>query len=356
MRIGPQGPLVRGAGPDADVVVSSRIRLARNIAGFPFVARASETQRREIVELVRRAACGGLSGSATVGGGSLEWIPMSQATAHRRQLLVERHLVSRNFASAEITRALGLSQDETLSVMVNEEDHLRIQTLAPGFELAGAMAMASRFDQALGQRIDYAFSPRWGHLTACPTNVGCGIRLSVMVHVPSLKLTGELERVKRAAKDLNLAVRGFYGEGTEAIGSFFQISNQVTLGVSEEELLEEFAERVVPQIIAYEREARAMLLDRSRLVVEDKVCRAAATLRAARLLTADESLKLLSSLRLGVAAGLVSGLSLECLSALLVQTQPAHLLASEPAAKDEQTAKAIRADFIRQALRDIQIG
>lgn len=356
MRIGPQGPIVGGAGRDADVIVSSRIRLARNIAGFPFVARANELQRREIVEMVRRVTCDDAGKPKNAGGKTLEWIPMGQATAHKRQLLVERHLVSKNFASAEISRAVALSQDETLSVMVNEEDHLRIQTLAPGFELAGAMAVAGWFDHALSRRIDYAFSPRWGHLTACPTNVGCGIRLSVMVHVPSLKLTGELDRVKRAAKDLNLAVRGFYGEGTEAIGSFFQISNQVTLGVREEDLLEEFAERVVPRIIAYEREARSMLMDRSRLVVEDKVWRAAATLRSARLLTAEESLKLLASLRLGVAAGLIQGLPLERLSALLVQTQPAHLLASEPSARDEQTAKAIRANFLRQALRDIQVG
>ncbi len=349
MRLGAQGPLGQ-AGADADVVVSSRIRLARNLAGFPFVARASEVQRREVIELVRRAGGGGAESSA------VEWTPMAQLSAHRRQLLVERHLVSRNFATTEIASAVGLSPDETLSVMVNEEDHLRIQSLTPGFDLRGAMTIASGFDEALGRRVDYAFSPRWGHLTACPTNVGCGIRLSAMVHVPSLKLTGELERVKRAAKDLNLAVRGFYGEGTEAIGSFFQISNQVTLGVSEEDLLEEFADRVVPQIVTYEREARTMLMERSRLVVEDKVWRAAATLRAARLLTADESLKLLSSLRLGVAAGIVGGLPFDRLSALLVQTQPAHLMASEPAAKDEQTAKAIRAGFLRQALRDVEVG
>lgn len=350
MRLGASGPDHDDAGTDADVVVSSRIRLARNLAGFPFVARASEVQRREVVELVRRAL------GADPGAPALEWLIMSQASAHRRQLLVERHLVSRNLAGTEIACAVGLSRDERLSVMVNEEDHLRIQSLAPGFDLRRAMAIASSFDEALGRRVDYAFSPRWGHLTACPTNVGCGIRLSVMMHLPSLKLTGELERVKRAAKDLNLAVRGFYGEGTEAMGSFFQISNQVTLGVSEDDLLEEFADRVVPQIVAYEREARSMLLDRSRLVVEDKVCRAAATLRAARLLTADEALKLLSSLRLGVSAGLVTGLSLDRLSALVVQSQPAHLLASEPAAKDEQTAKAIRANFLRQALRDVELA
>lgn len=350
MRLGPQGPVVCAAGPDADVVISSRIRLARNIGGFPFVARATDPQRRQIVELVHRAA------HSTGDGGSLNWLMMAQTTPHHRQLLVERHLISRNFAAVDIPRAVGIDEHESLAVMVNEEDHLRIQALLPGFDLARAMERASRFDEALGEAVDYAFNPRWGHLTACPTNVGCGIRLSVMVHLPSLKLTGELERVKRAAKDLNLAVRGFYGEGTEAIGSFFQISNQVTLGVSEEELLEEFSQRIVPQIVAYEREARAMLLDRSRLVAEDRVHRAAATLLAARLLTADESLKLLSSLRLGVAAGIVQGLPLERLTSLLVQTQPAHLTAAEPAAQDEQASKAIRASFLRQALRDIKLN
>lgn len=350
MKLGPPEGPVGAAGPDADVVVSSRIRLARNIAGFPFVARASDAQRREIVEIVRRAR---LSPESVP---TLDWMSMAQTQAHRRQLLVERHLISRNFAAAEIPRAVGLSEHQSLAVMVNEEDHLRIQAVLPGLDLTSAMLLASRFDDALGASVDYAFSPRWGHLTACPTNVGCGIRLSVMVHLPSLKLTGELERVKRAAKDLNLAVRGFYGEGTEAIGSFFQISNQVTLGVSEDDLLEEFSQRIVPQIVCYEREARSMLMDRSRLIAEDKVHRAAATLLSARLLTADESLKLLSSLRLGVAAGLVSGLALEQLSSLLVQTQPAHLTAAEPAAQDEQASKAIRASFLRQALRDVRVN
>lgn len=350
MRLGAHDGPVGAAGPDADVVVSSRIRLARNIAGFPFVGRASDAQRREVVEVVRRAA---LPADSAPG---LEWIAMAQTPAHRRQLLVERHLISKNFAATDIPRAIGLCDRHSLAVMVNEEDHLRIQAVLPGLDLSSAMQLACRFDEALGAVVDYAFSPRWGHLTACPTNVGCGIRLSVMVHLPSLKLTGELERVKRASKDLNLAVRGFYGEGTETIGSFFQISNQVTLGVSEDDLLEEFSQRIVPQIVAYEREARAMLLDRSRLVAEDRVHRAAATLLAARLLTADESLKLLSSIRLGVAAGLVSGLPLEQLSSLMVQTQPAHLTAAEPAAQDEQASKAIRASFLRQALRNLRVN
>lgn len=350
MRLGAHEGPVGAAGPDADVVVSSRIRLARNIAGFPFVGRASDAQRREVVEIIRHAKV------PPEAAPDLEWLPMSQTPAHRRQLLVERHLISRNFAAAEIPRALGLSNQRSLSVMVNEEDHLRIQAVLPGLDLASAMQLASRFDDALGAAVDYAFSPRWGHLTACPTNVGCGIRLSAMVHLPSLKLTGELERVKRAAKELNLAVRGFYGEGTEAIGSFFQISNQVTLGVSEDDLLEEFSQRIVPLIVCYEREARAMLMDRSRLVAEDKVHRAVAMLRSARLLTADESLKLLSSLRLGIAAGLVSGIPFEQLSSLLVQTQPAHLTAAEPAAQDEQASKAIRASFLRQALRDVRLN
>ncbi|MBX3355329.1 MAG: ATP--guanido phosphotransferase [Phycisphaeraceae bacterium] len=351
MRLRADGPSGSpgAAGPDADVVVSSRIRLARNLAGVPFVTRASDPQRSEVVESVRRAS------KSALPDGAMEWLPMEKASTHRRQLLVEQHLISKNFAEVDFPRAVALGCEGELSVMVNEEDHLRIQALRPGLDLERAMTEAHRFDEALGQTLDYAFSPRWGYLTACPTNVGCGIRVSVMVHLPSLKLTGELERVKRAAKDLNLAVRGFYGEGTDAIGSFFQISNQVTLGVREEDLLEEFAQRIVPQIVAYEREARAMLLERSRLVAEDKVHRAAATLQAARLLTADESLKLLSSLRLGVAAGLVGGLPLDRLSMLLVQTQPAHLVASEPAAHDEQAAKAIRASLLRQALRDITL-
>ena len=344
MRLRPEGPCLGAAGPDADVVVSSRLRVARNLAAFPFVARATDSQRREVVQSVIRA------GASPGSGAEMVWVDMAKATTVDRQLLVERHLVSRPFADAEHPRAVGIAADETLSVMVNEEDHLRIQALLPGAQLEEAFQSAMRFDSELGERVDFAFNRRWGYLTACPTNVGCGIRLSVMLHLPALKLTGELERVKRAAKDLNLAVRGFYGEHSEAIGSFFQISNQVTLGVREEELLSAFTERVVPPMVTYEREARAMLLERSRLVVEDKVFRAIGTLHGARLLTAEEATKLLSSVRLGVALGLVHGWDLAPVSRLMLQTQPAHLAAAAPAASDEQAAKSIRASVIHRHL------
>ena len=297
-------------GPQADVVVSSRVRLARNVAGFPFVARSSDLQRQEVMQMVTRAPLGNEFGSG------LTWVNMSQTTPLERQLLVERHLVSRHFAESVIPRTVGVDTEETLSVMVNEEDHLRIQTILPGFRPVDAFNEARKLDVAMEATVDFSFSTRWGYLTACPTNVGCGVRVGVMLHLPGLRYTGEMERVKRAAKDMHLAMRGFYGEGTEAVGNFYQVSNQLTLGCSEDDLIRRFAEETVPHLVDYERSARAMLAENNRPLLDDKVHRAVATLRAARLLGAEEATKLLANLRLGICMQVIKDVELE-----LVQLQ-----------------------------------
>ncbi|MSR33996.1 MAG: ATP--guanido phosphotransferase [Phycisphaerales bacterium] len=332
--------------PDADVVVSVRIRVARNLAGFPFTGRASDSQRQEVLQMVTHAPLGGSFPDG------LAWVNMNQASMQERQLLVERHLVSKNFAESPLPRALGLGRSESLGVMVNEEDHLRIQSILPGFQMNEAFELAHSFDQALEETVDFAFHQRWGYLTACPTNVGCGIRLGAMLHLPALRYSGELERVKRAAKDLHLAVRGYYGEGTHAIGNFYQVSNQVTLGASEEELLQHFRDEVIPKLVDYERTARQMLLEKNRPLIEDKVYRARATLKVARLLGAEEATKLLSTLRFGICTGMLHNLNIECVEQLLLQVQPAHLAQLDPFAVKEEMGRLSRANLVRRSLGD----
>jgi protein arginine kinase len=329
---------------DSDVVMSCRVRLARNLAAFPFVSRASHPQRREVVETVRAAPLPRLMAGAS------RWIDMQPLHRSDRQLLVERHLVSRQFSEGDSPRALALTQCEQLAVMVNEEDHLRIQSMRQGSALREAFAAAMEVDDSMSEHLDYAFCTRLGYLTACPTNVGCGIRISVMVHLRALRQTNEIERVKRAAKDLNLAVRGFYGEGSDAIGDWFQISNQRTLGVREEELLDDFASRIVPAVVSYEREARRLMLDSKRRQVEDRVFRGLAALRAARLLGLDEAMKQLSSVRLGVCLGLIDSVSLDSLHRLTVDIQPSHLRKAHPSIDTDDDEREARARTARTCL------
>lgn len=334
------------AAPDSDVVMSCRVRLARNLAAFPFVNRATHPQRREVVETVRAAPM------PSAMAGAAEWIDVQPLPKRDRQLLVERHLVSRQFAEGDSPRALALTHCESLAVMVNEEDHLRIQSIREGSAVREAFASAMNVDDSLSEHLDYAFCQRLGYLTACPTNVGCGIRISVMVHLRALRQTNEIERVKRAAKELHLAVRGFYGEGSDAIGDWFQISNQRTLGVRETDLLEDFATRIVPTVVAYEREARRLMMDRQKRVVEDRVFRGVAALRAARMLGLDEAMKQLSSVRLGVCLGLIEGVSLETLNRLTVNIQPSHLRAAHAGIESDDDEREARARTARSCLGD----
>lgn len=331
-------------GPDSDVVMSCRARLARNIAGFPFVGRASSAQRKEIVNLSRQV----LLGSDLAPG--MIWVDLGHAPDRDRRVLVERHLISANLASAEHERAVAISDDETLSIMVNEEDHLRIQSLAAGLRLATVFERVNQTDDRIESNIDFEFSRRWGYLTACPTNVGTGIRFSVMMHLPGLRLTQEVNKVRRAAKDLHLAVRGFYGEGSESAGDFYQVSNQVTLGLPEEEILAEFQDAIVPRIIEYERHARATLAQRRAIWLDDRLHRAVGTLRSARLLSIEEAMKLLSRVRLGVHLGRLEGISAETVNRLLLQIQPAHLQLNVEKEPDADERKRLRAEIVRTAL------
>lgn len=344
MKLQSFGPWLDPTAPDGDVVISSRVRLARNLSGFPFPRRASDPQRHEVIEAVRRAP---LPEPLAPG---LIWVPMRDSTSHERELLVERHLISRQFAQSESPRAVAVSGDESLSVMVNEEDHLRVQVLLPGYRLKEAFDRVLGVEEHLENSLDLAFSPRWGFLTACPTNVGCGIRLSVMMHLPGLRVTNEIERVRRAAKDLHLAVRGFYGEGSESAGDFYQISKQVTLGVSEDELLEEFSQRIVPDVISYERESRRLLAERNPVLLDDRVFRAMGILRSARMLGLEESMKLLSRLRLGACLGRIDDVKVETVNRLFLMVQPAHLRTIAGLELDDDQLREARARMVRKIL------
>jgi len=344
MEFSTQGPWMSDDGPGTEVVMSCRVRLARNIAGFPFVGEANDNQRMEILNIARRAV---LDPDLAEG---MIWVDLRKATPRDRLLLVERHLISRHHAETDIPRAVAVSGDEKLSIMVNEEDHLRMQLLAPGWRLGELITRINEIDDTIEGKLDYAFSGRWGYLTACPTNVGSGIRLSVMVHLPALKLIGELDRVRRAAKDLHLAVRGYYGEGSESAGDFYQISNQITLGRTEQELLGEFQERILPQIIEYEQQARKMLLEHNTNLLDDRVFRALGILRAARLLGAEEAMKLLSRIRLGIHLGRLPDLDLTAINRLLLEIQGAHLQSCVSADLSRDQRREARAKLVRETL------
>jgi len=335
---------MRGNGPLGDVVVSSRVRLARNIAGFPFLTKASDHQKIELVERIR----GELLDERFKP--QMLWVDLNDSPTIDRQLLVERHLISRQHSQGELPRGVGISLDESVAVMVNEEDHIRLQVLRSGLQLDDVFAQANQIDDRLENAVEFAYSSRFGYLTACPTNTGTGIRISVMLHLPALQMTGEIEKVKRAAKDMQLAVRGFYGEGTEAIGDLFQISNQVTLGRTERELMTDFQEVIIPQIIDYEQKARRKLAEKRPVLLDDKIFRAWGVISQARLLGSEETLYLLSQVRLGVSMGRLQTTDIHTVNELFLLTQPAHLqkITERPLTGSER--RAYRAAFVRQRL------
>jgi protein arginine kinase len=339
------GEWLRGTGPESDIVISSRIRLARNLAAFPFTNRASAHQKAEI-ESSLRERIGKLDVEPR-----LSYVNVPGLSALDRQFLVERQLISRELAAAEGPRGVALGPQETVSLMVNEEDHIRLQVMRSGFSLDEAWQNIDRFDDLLEQRVSYAFSEEFGYLTACPTNVGTGMRASVMLHLPALVLTKQIEKVFRALQKINLAVRGLYGEGSRASGDFYQISNQVTLGKSEATILNEIRE-VIPQIITYERQARNTLVREQRQALQDRVARAFGTLCSATMMTSEETMDLLSSVRLGINLGLLEDLTMPTVNELFIHTQPAHLQKLMGASLDGEERNAARARYLRGRLRE----
>jgi len=340
------GEWLRGAGPHSEIVISTRIRLARNLAGYPYVCQANRRQRAEVVERCRRRI------EDAQFTDELIWVDVNELTDLEKHLLTERHLMSRNMIAggSEAPRAVAIDGNETFSIMVNEEDHLRMQVLRSGMQLDEAYSQVNHLDDLLEQHLDYAFSPRWGYMTACPTNVGTGIRVSVMLHLPALKLTGEIEKVRRAARDMHLAVRGLFGEGSEALGDLYQISNQSTLGRSEQEILSDFQHTIVPQIISYEQQARHALLRQRQAQLDDKIWRAWAILANARVIGSEEVMQLLSHLRLGINLSRIDKTDVRTINDLFLVTQPAHLQKLTGKEMDRSERREARAEIIRQRL------
>lgn len=342
-----QAAWLRGNGADNDVVISSRVRLARNVTGFPFAARATCADFKSVVAAVTAAA------DEVLPQGEFETLDMGALLPGDAALLHERQLVSSDFIKLDCPRALILQKNEELSVMVNEEDHLRMQTTANGFVLNKLWERINAFDNLLESKLDYAFDDQFGYLTACPSNVGTGMRASVLLHLPGLIETGELAKVLRSLAMINVEVRGVYGEGSRPLGECFQISNQTTLGLSEEAIIGQLA-TIVESVLKYEREARQVVLKRDRDGLLDRCYRALALLQSARILTLEEAMGRLSSIRLGVHLKLFKSIPITLVNELLVHIQPSHLkrVANSQGGEVRDEA-ALRAEYLRERLAAI---
>ena len=331
-------------GPEGDVVISSRVRLARNIADFPFPCKMTPEQYRQVNDQAREALLG--SGDETPG--DFEFIDMQKLTPARALSLAEKHLVSPEFAQQRDGRALLLNRDESVSIMLGEEDHIRIQTLSAGLALDDALREAWKYDDRLDEKLHFAFDENLGYLTQCPTNLGTGLRASLMLHLPALAQSGALANLAAALSKLGLTVRGTYGEGSAAKGAFFQISNQVTLGITEQEAVDNL-KGVAGQIITQERNTREALRKLGARL-EDQIYRSYGTLKNARLLSADEFMALTSDVRLGAALGMLEGVRLETVDALLWEMQPATLIATAGRNLDAPARDELRARTVRERL------
>lgn len=335
-----------GAGPDADIVVTSRARLARNLQGYPFPQRAAEDDLERVLETVRAAL------DTVISEGDVSIAEVEELAPVERRRLHERHLVGREFATAKQGRrhsALAMWTDGSAGLLVNEEDHLRLHAIRSGFDIEDAWLAVDRLDERLGSLLAFAFHHEYGFLTACPTNVGTGLRASVLVHLPGLVLTKEIRKVLEGIGQVGLTYRGLYGEGSEVVGNLFQVSNQTTLGKQEDELIAHLG-RVVKKVVDYERSARSMMLREAPGVLEDKVGRAYGILRYAQSLSTAEMMNLLSALRLGVSLKLLKSPRVQTLNEILVFGQMAHLEAAAGRALSGSEADASRAAYVRTRL------
>lgn len=338
------GEWLRGSGPQSEIVISSRIRLARNLAEYPFIRRCTDGDRQSIEKTFKDAI------AAVTDWNNLLQVEVAELPTVDRQLLVERQLISRELSEANGARCVFIDPQETFSLMINEEDHLRMQVMHSGLDMESAWDQINRMDDQLAERVNYAFHERMGYLTACPTNVGTGMRVSVMLHLPALVITQQIEKVFRSLQKMGLAVRGLYGEGSQAMGDFYQISNQITLGRSELDLVKQVGE-VIPVIIDYERQARAFLVKESRKDLHDRVSRAYGILCTAQTISSEETLHLLSSVRMGVYLGLIQDLEIPTINKLFIHTQPAHLQKLRGAELPSADRNVERAMYLQTHLR-----
>ncbi len=338
-------PWMSQEGPDSDIVLSSRIRLARNIEKFEFPTIVTNDEAQEIIQIFQES----FVNQPYDPFGSFELLKMNELQPIEKRVLVEKHLISPHLAEDANLGACLLSENEEVSIMINEEDHIRIQCLLPGFQLTEGLKVANGLDDWIEKNIDYAFDEKRGYLTSCPTNVGTGMRASVMMHLPSLVLTQQMNRIIPAINQLGLVVRGIYGEGSEALGNIFQISNQITLGKTEEDIVEDL-KSVVQQLIVQERSAREALTKTSGIQLEDRVHRSYGVLANSRIIESKEAARCLSDVRLGIDLGFIKNISRNILNELMILTQPGFLQQYSGGALRPNERDIRRATLIRERL------
>lgn len=335
-------------GPNFDVVVSSRIRLARNIDRYPFCNLATQSELYEIAEIIEKA----LADIANQDNSLLKnayVVDIDDLDDVDRAFLFERHLISKDLIKKRLSRRAVIDENEIISIMINEEDHIRLQVIDSGLQVDKLWNIINEIDNRLGSEVDYAFSSEWGFLTACPSNMGTGLRVSIMLHLPALSMTKEGRRILSSIVNMGYAIRGIYGEGTKNTGAFYQISNDATLGQSEEEIIQQM-QSVATQIINYERKERQNLIEKDKIRVEDAIFRSYGVLTNAKSISSDESLELLSWIILGINIGLIPDLSQINVGSLLVLTRPAHLQKMEGKELDNLAQNINRAKIINAFL------
>lgn len=339
-------PWMREEGPDSDIVLSSRIRLARNLAEYAYPILEDQESLEEIRDFFQNE----YEHKSFQAYEDFSFVPIRDLTGIERRVLVEKHLISPHLAKQGNAAAAMISKNEQVSVMINEEDHIRIQLYFPGYQLRKALDKAFEFDDWLEEKVNYAFDETKGYLTGCPTNVGTGMRASVMMHLPALAMTKQMNQLIPAINQLGLVVRGIYGEGSEALGNIFQISNQITLGKSEEDIVEDL-KSVVNQLIQHERKVRSRMLEQSSLHLEDRIYRSYGVLEYSRIIESKEAARCISNIRLGIDLGIIKNVPRNILNELMTLTQPGFL---QQYAKQPLTAKErdiLRASLIRERLQ-----
>lgn len=323
---------------DSDIIISTRIRLARNLAKYPFPKTISKAQKDEVSKKVKDAVLGSNSTLSK----EFSFIKMEDLTPIMREALAEKHLISREMTEND-EGSVFLSKDENMSIMLMEEDHIRLQVILAGNQLKKAWELANKIDDVLEENLDYAFSEKFGYLTACPTNTGTGMRASVMMHLPALTLTGNINRIISQASALGLAVRGLYGEGSKAYGNLYQISNQITLGISEEEIIEKLL-NISAQIEKHERESEEAIKNKDSVC--DKLWRSYGTLKFARSISSKEAKALISDVILGENMGIIDINGKKAKTALMIESEPALIMADKDLTPEERDKK--RAELLRE--------
>jgi len=331
------------SGSTGEVVISTRIRFARNLEEYPFPVRCDDNIKHKIVEKVKDAVLNSNSVIST----RFSCIDVDNICTGEKVSLVERHLVSPEFISGNTEKKLLLLDDESVSIMINEEDHIRLQVMSEGFELDKTYELASRIDTLLDERLKFAFSDTLGYLTQCPTNLGTGMRASVMLHLPALQATKAMRKIAENLAKLGMTIRGAYGEGTEPVAAMYQLSNQISLGISEKTAVENL-KNITRQLVNQELQTRETLA--KQLSVQDSIYRSEGILKSARLISCDEALKHLSNIRLGITVGLIEKISLDTVNRLIVEIQPATLVHYTGKQLNAQERDAVRATLLRNNL------